>query len=567
MIKRWVKKEYDVDAAQKLNEELKIHPILTALLIQRKIYNYEEAKHFFRPSLNHLHDPFLMKDMDKAIDRIKSAMLNKEKILIYGDYDVDGTTAVSLVYSFITKHYLEVDYYIPNRYREGYGISNEGIDWAAKHNFTLIIALDCGIKSIDKIDYATSLGIDFIICDHHTPGDEIPKALAVLDPKRSDCEYPFKELCGCGVGFKLVQAYAQVSDIPFEELHQYLDLAAISIASDIVPIYDENRVLAYFGMKRINEQPRAGIKALLDMSAVKKELSISDLVFVIGPRINAAGRMDDAKNAVRLLLSDTPLLATNNADILNQKNTERRKFDSDITKEAISILANEPEQFKKKSTVLYRPHWHKGVIGIVASRLLDVHYRPTIILTLSNGHAAGSARSVVGFDIYNAIKECADLLEQYGGHMYAAGLTIKEENIDAFIEKFETVVKATIDEKLLTPEIVIDAELDLSDITKSFNNILQQFAPFGPDNMKPVFISKNLKDTGYSKITGTDHLKVSLRDTKGNIVNGIAFGMGNYYNLVKQQHVDICYTLEENEFNGQKKIDLIIKDIKISNLN
>jgi single-stranded-DNA-specific exonuclease len=562
--KRWVVKEIDTALARTLQDELKLNPVLARLLVQRNIRTFEEARIFFRPSLDHLHDPFLMKDMDKAVDRINAAMMHNEKIVIYGDYDVDGTTSVALMYSFLKKHYPNIDYYIPDRYKEGYGISQAGIDWAKQQQCSLIIALDCGIKSIDKIAYATSIGIDFIICDHHLPGDEIPAAVAVLDPKRTDCTYPYKELSGCGIGFKLLQAYCNSHQISFDELTPYLDLVVVSIASDIVPITGENRTLAYFGLKQLNESPREGLKALLETAVSRKEISVSDIVFIIGPRINAAGRIDDAKNAVRLLLSETQFTAGSNAELLNQKNTERRQFDMDITKEALAIL-QEDIYDQRKSTVIYREHWHKGVIGIVASRLTEVHYKPTIVLTQSNGVAAGSARSIAGFDIYSAIKECGDLLEQFGGHMYAAGLTLKLENVDKFIKRFEEVVSATIDENLLTPEIVVDDEIQLKDITPSFYNILKQFAPFGPGNMKPVFVTRNLTDTGYSRVVGNDHLKISLKDKDNYSGNGIAFGMAHFGELVRDEPVDIVYTIEENEWRNVVRIDLMIKDIKPSN--
>jgi single-stranded-DNA-specific exonuclease len=562
--KRWVVKEIDTALARTLQDELKLNPVLARLLVQRNIRTFEEARIFFRPSLDHLHDPFLMKDMDKAVDRINAAMMHNEKIVIYGDYDVDGTTSVALMYSFLKKHYPNIDYYIPDRYKEGYGISQAGIDWAKQQQCSLIIALDCGIKSIDKIAYATSIGIDFIICDHHLPGDEIPAAVAVLDPKRTDCTYPYKELSGCGIGFKLLQAYCNSHQISFDELTPYLDLVVVSIASDIVPITGENRTLAYFGLKQLNESPREGLKALLETAVSRKEISVSDIVFIIGPRINAAGRIDDAKNAVRLLLSETQFTAGSNAELLNQKNTERRQFDMDITKEALAIL-QEDIYDQRKSTVIYREHWHKGVIGIVASRLTEVHYKPTIVLTQSNGVAAGSARSIAGFDIYSAIKECGDLLEQFGGHMYAAGLTLKLENVDKFIKRFEEVVSATIDENLLTPEIVVDDEIQLKDITPSFYNILKQFAPFGPGNMKPVFVTRNLTDTGYSRVVGNDHLKISLKDKDNYSGNGIAFGMAHFEELVRDEPVDIVYTIEENEWRNVVRIDLMIKDIKPSN--
>ncbi|MFN5214353.1 MAG: single-stranded-DNA-specific exonuclease RecJ [Bacteroidota bacterium] len=562
--KRWVVKEIDTALARTLQDELKLNPVLARLLVQRNIRTFEEARIFFRPSLDHLHDPFLMKDMEKAVDRINAAMMHNEKIVIYGDYDVDGTTSVALMYSFLKKHYPNIDYYIPDRYKEGYGISQAGIDWAKQQQCSLIIALDCGIKSIDKIAYATSIGIDFIICDHHLPGDEIPAAVAVLDPKRTDCTYPYKELSGCGIGFKLLQAYCNSHQMSFDELTPYLDLVVVSIASDIVPITGENRTLAYFGLKQLNESPREGLKALLETAVSRKEISVSDIVFIIGPRINAAGRIDDAKNAVRLLLSETQFTAGSNAELLNQKNTERRQFDMDITKEALAILQDDIYD-QRKSTVIYREHWHKGVIGIVASRLTEVHYKPTIVLTQSNGVAAGSARSIAGFDIYSAIKECGDLLEQFGGHMYAAGLTLKLENVDKFIKRFEEVVSATIDENLLTPEIVVDDEIQLKDITPSFYNILKQFAPFGPGNMKPVFVTRNLTDTGYSRVVGNDHLKISLKDKDNYSGNGIAFGMAHFEELVRDEPVDIVYTIEENEWRNVVRIDLMIKDIKPSN--
>lgn len=562
--KRWVVKEIDTALARTLQDELKLNPVLARLLVQRNIRTFEEARIFFRPSLDHLHDPFLMKDMDKAVDRINAAMMHNEKIVIYGDYDVDGTTSVALMYSFLKKHYPNIDYYIPDRYKEGYGISQAGIDWAKQQQCSLIIALDCGIKSIDKIAYATSIGIDFIICDHHLPGDEIPAAVAVLDPKRTDCTYPYKELSGCGIGFKLLQAYCNSHQISFDELTPYLDLVVVSIASDIVPITGENRTLAFFGLKQLNESPREGLKALLETAVSRKEISVSDIVFIIGPRINAAGRIDDAKNAVRLLLSETQFTAGSNAELLNQKNTERRQFDMDITKEALAILQDDIYD-QRKSTVIYREHWHKGVIGIVASRLTEVHYKPTIVLTQSNGVAAGSARSIAGFDIYSAIKECGDLLEQFGGHMYAAGLTLKLENVDKFIKRFEEVVSTTIDENLLTPEIVVDDEIQLKDITPSFYNILKQFAPFGPGNMKPVFVTRNLTDTGYSRVVGNDHLKISLKDKDNYSGNGIAFGMAHFEELVRNEPVDIVYTIEENEWRNVVRIDLMIKDIKPSN--
>jgi single-stranded-DNA-specific exonuclease len=433
MEKRWsIKPEGDEQVVNQLANELSIDKVLANLLVQRGVNTFEEAKKFFRPSLMDLHDPFLMKDMDKAIIRLESAIKNQEKILVYGDYDVDGTTAVALVYSFIAQFHKQVEYYIPDRYAEGYGISFQGIDYASEQNFSLIIALDCGIKAIDKVEYASQKGIDFIICDHHRPGDSLPTAVAVLDPKREDCHYPFDELCGCGVGFKLVQAYALKNNIPFEELEQFLDLTAISIASDLVPIVGENRTLCYFGLEQLNKNPRKGIKAILDLANVKKEVTMNELVFTVGPRINAAGRLESGRSAVALLVSDNHADAKESGQNINITNTERRTIDVTITQHALSMIDGNVEMINRKSTVLFHPDWHKGVVGIVASRLTEKYYRPTIILTESNGKATGSARSVKDFDVYDAIEACSDLLEQFGGHKYAAGLTLKVENVDAF---------------------------------------------------------------------------------------------------------------------------------------
>jgi len=564
MQKKWVLKTAPEAEVQHLQEALKIHPVLCRLLASRGIYTYDEARTFFRPEPTHLHDPFLMTDMLRAVERIEQAMQQGEKILIFGDYDVDGTTSVALLYSFFRTIYPNhIDYYVPNRYTEGYGISNQGIDFAAEKNFRLIIALDCGIKSVDKIDYANQRGIDFIICDHHTPGDIIPAARAVLDPKRKDCAYPFKELSGCGVGFKLLQAYGQRNGFGWEALKEYLDLVVVSIGSDIVPIVGENRTLAFFGLKKINENPSQGIKALKEIAGVKRPMSIADIVFMLGPRINAAGRMDDARHAVRLLLSESNELATSHAGILNQKNIERKEADLSTTEEALSMLESVPGFEHKRSTVLYKPGWHKGVIGIVASRLMDTYYRPTIILTESNGHVAGSARSVQGFNIYEAIKQCEDLLEQYGGHFFAAGLTMQASRVPAFIQRFEEVVAATITEKSLVPEIILDAELEPADITPSFFRIMNQFAPFGPENMKPVFLTRQMQDTGWSRIVGEHHLKLSMHKGHSPTLSGIAFGMHQHLETIAhKKHFDVCYTLEENEWQGDRKIELNVKDIR-----
>ncbi len=567
MEKRWsLKSEGDEQVVNQLANNLSIEKVLANLLVQRGVTTFEEAKKFFRPSLSDLHDPFLMKDMDKAIARLESAIKNQEKILVYGDYDVDGTTAVALVYSFIAQFHKQVEYYIPDRYAEGYGISFQGIDYASEQNFSLIIALDCGIKAIDKVEYASQKGIDFIICDHHRPGDSIPNAVAVLDPKRNDCNYPFDELCGCGVGFKLVQAYALKNNIPFEELEQFLDLTAISIASDLVPIVGENRVLCYFGLEQLNKNPRKGIKAILDLANVKKEVTMNELVFTVGPRINAAGRLESGRSAVALLVSDNHADAKESGQNINITNTERRTIDVTITQHALSMIDGNVEMINRKSTVLFHPDWHKGVVGIVASRLTEKYYRPTIILTESNGKATGSARSVKDFDVYDAIEACSDLLEQFGGHKYAAGLTLKVENVDAFQKRFEEIVSATIEEHMLVPEIEIDAELELSQITSKFYRILKQFSPFGPGNMSPVFITKHLVDKGYIRIVGTNHLKLDIQSALNprESYPAIAFGQAEHFDaLLRKQIFSACYAIDENTFNGNTTLQLNVKDIKI----
>jgi len=567
MEKRWsLKSEGDKQVVDQLANDLSIENVLANLLVQRGVTTFEEAKKFFRPSLADLHDPFLMKDMDKAITRLESAIKNQEKILVYGDYDVDGTTAVALVYSFIAQFHKQVEYYIPDRYAEGYGISFQGIDYASEQNFSLIIALDCGIKAIDKVEYASQKGIDFIICDHHRPGDSIPNAVAVLDPKRNDCNYPFDELCGCGVGFKLVQAYALKNNIPFEELEQFLDLTAISIASDLVPIVGENRVLCYFGLEQLNKNPRKGIKAILDLANVKKEVTMNELVFTVGPRINAAGRLESGRSAVALLVSDNHADAKESGQNINITNTERRTIDVTITQHALSMIDGNIEMINRKSTVLFHPDWHKGVVGIVASRLTEKYYRPTIILTESNGKATGSARSVKDFDVYDAIEACSDLLEQFGGHKYAAGLTLKVENVDAFQKRFEEIVSATIEEHMLVPEIEIDAELELSQITSKFYRILKQFSPFGPGNMSPVFITKHLVDKGYIRIVGSNHLKLDIQSALNprESYPAIAFGQAEHFDaLLRKQIFSACYAIDENTFNGNTTLQLNVKDIKI----
>ena len=568
MDKRWVlKPDGEAETVGFLSTQLKINPILINLLVQRGITTYDEARNFFRPSLDHLHDPFLMKDMDVAVERIEEAIRQREKIIVYGDYDVDGTTAVSIVYTFLKTLHGEVGYYIPDRYKEGYGISKQGIDFAKENNYSLIIALDCGIKSVEKIAYAKELGIDFIICDHHRPGDELPHAAAVLDPKRNDCPYPFKELSGCGVGFKLIQAIAQQNNIPFNQIEQYLDLVAVSIAADIVPITGENRILAFFGLQRLNREPRPGIKAILELSGFKKELTISDVVFSIAPRINAAGRIEHGTKAVELLISKNEDLASFLGDDINENNITRKGLDSQITEHALQIVELDPDFLTRKSTVVYHPEWHKGVIGIVASRLTDKYYRPTIVLTKSNGYVSGSARSIKDFDVYNAIEGCSDLLEQFGGHMYAAGLTMKEENVQAFRERFEEIVSSTIKDYMLTREIEVDAMLNLKDITPRFYKILMQFSPFGPGNMAPVFRTDGVIDNGKGRVVGNNHLKltISQEGMKQNVFDGIAFQLGHHQPMIElSEPFDIVYHIEENNFNGRTSLQLNIKDLKFS---
>ena len=564
MEKRWVFSESDEKAILSLQKDLKVSRILCDLLIRRGIKTFEEARNFFRPQLKELHDPFLMKDMDLAVDRLETAIRKNEKILIYGDYDVDGTTAVSLVFGFLRQYYYNIEYYIPDRYTEGYGISYQSIDYCEEKGISLIIALDCGIKANEKVEYASKKGIDYIICDHHRPGEELPKASAVLDPKRNDCPYPYKELTGCGIGFKLIQAFAQYSEIPFSKVETLLDLVVVSVAADIVPITGENRILAHYGLIKLNNSPRPGLRSLIELSGTRNTLNISDIVFYLAPRINAAGRMESGNAAVKLLISQEVSSATINADVLNTQNTERREIDKGITEQAIDMVKNSEEFMNKKSIVLYGSKWHKGVIGIVASRMIENFYKPAIILTDSDEEfAAGSARSVVGFDIYNAIAACDDLLEQFGGHKYAAGLTIRKENIPEFIARFEEVVNSSIDLEMLIPEVEVDAELDIAYANANFYKVIRQFAPFGPGNMKPVFVTKDLYDTGYSSTVGQSkqHLKLHAA-SKGISVNGIAFNMAPKIDVVKSGKFDVCYTLDMNEYNGSKRLQMIVKDIK-----
>jgi single-stranded-DNA-specific exonuclease len=582
MEKRWVLKDKaNSEVVKKLSKALNINERLCSLLAQRNISTFEEAKQFFRPSLDKLHDPFLMKDMDKAVERIIQAHKNGEKIVVYGDYDVDGTTAVSLVYSFIRHFHKKIEFYIPDRYKEGYGISYIGIDNAVKNKDTLMIALDCGIKAVDKVKYAKEKGLDIIICDHHRPGDKVPDAAAVLDPKQPDCNYPFKELSGCGVGFKLIQAIAKKMNLPERRVFSSLDLVAISIAADIVPITGENRVLAYFGLKQLNKNPRVGLRSLLHSAGLvknaagkghyfDKELTISDLVFMVGPRINAAGRIESATDSVRLLISNVSEYAEKLGRQINELNLTRRDLDSTITTEAIEIITNDPKLQKKKTTVVYREDWHKGVIGIVASRLIENFYKPTIVLTKSEGLISGSARSIKNFDIYDAIDSCNHLLEHFGGHTYAAGLAMKPENFEKFVNAFEEYASDKLTDDMLVPEIEIDEELFISDINFKFYRILSQFAPFGPGNMSPFFITNNVIDTGYAKLVGKnghEHLKFSVvhPDKTGSPLPAIAFNQGQHYKLMKEGNpFSICYHIDENNWLGNTTLQLRVKDIKFN---
>jgi single-stranded-DNA-specific exonuclease len=568
MEKRWIVKEKgDTAVVKQLAGALGVSESLANLMVQRGITSAYEAKAFFNPSLEYLHDPFQMKDMNIAVDRISTAVKKNERILVYGDYDVDGTTAVALMYSFLKDQYSNVEYYIPDRYKEGYGVSFQGLDFAYQNNCKVVITLDCGIKAVEKVKYARTKGLDVIICDHHYPGDEIPKALAVLDPKQPSCNYPYKELSGCGVGFKLIQAYSRVHGIPFSEIAHYLDLVAVSIASDIVPITGENRVMAYFGLKRLNESPRTGLKELIRESEVTRALTIEDVVFKIGPRINAAGRMETGSKAVDLLVSSDSLLATGISKEINNFNIERRSVDRIITTEAMRMISEDQRTVNSKTTVLYNPTWKKGVIGIVASRLIETYYRPTVILTESNGFATGSARSVQGYDLYAAIEACSDLLESFGGHMFAAGLTLKKENIRPFMDKFERYVNSTITEDQLVPRVFIDTELTFSEINEDFFKTMSQFQPFGPDNMSPIFISHNVFDTGSGRMVGSsgEHLKLDLcQESSGQkSFSAIAFSQANHFEYIKGGHpFDICYSVEMNEFRGNKNLQLNIRDIK-----
>lgn len=583
---RWIMaQEADKQNVRNLSNVLGIDENLATLLVQRGITTYEEARDFFRPSLSHLHDPFLMKDMDKAVDRLQLAMHNGEKILIYGDYDVDGTTAVALIYTYLKNlvNKKKIEFYIPDRYEEGYGISYKGIDYAAENGFGVVIVLDCGIKAVEKIDYANEKGVDFIICDHHRPGDKIPNAVAVLDSKRIDCQYPYKELSGCGVGFKLITALSMRLERPIEEVYALMDFVAVSIAADIVPITGENRVLAYFGLKLLNKRPRPGIEAILRHANIgrrdeiqqqetespnvfERELTVNDLVFLIGPRINAAGRLEKASDSVRLLIANNREHAEKLASSINDLNAKRREFDNAITEEALQMIHDSEKMRNAKCTVIFNENWHKGVIGIVASRLTDSYYRPTIVLTRSGNLITGSARSIRNFDIYDAIDDSADLLEHFGGHKYAAGLSLKPENLPEFAERFEKYVSEHLEEEELVPELNVDIRLNFSDITPKFVRILKQFAPFGPGNLSPVFLTDNVVDTGYSRAVGNrKHLKLTVmqNDDAENTFAGIAFQKGDMYERIHEKEpFSMCYYVEENFWLGKTNLQLNVKDIK-----
>ena len=568
MEKTWnIRSQKSTAITRELQHSLNVDRVVALLLENRGINSFENAKTFFRPDLNHLLDPFLMKGMEAAIVRIEYAIKAGEKVMIYGDYDVDGTTAVSIVYSFFKDILKGIHYYIPDRYKEGYGISIAGIDFAAANNFKLVIALDCGIKANEKIDYANKKGVDFIICDHHLPGVEIPKAIAVLDPKQVDCPYPYKELSGAGIGFKLIQAFASRFNIPSEKCYSYLDLVAASIAADIVPITGENRVLAYYGLEKINQNPRPGFKALLQINQQKSTVNIGTLVFTLGPRINAAGRIEHGSKAVELLTCEDENDAQTNAIAIDDTNSQRRDLDLGTTNEALEILESDPLQRDKKTTVLFNSGWHKGVIGIVASRLIDKFYRPTIILTESDGMVTGSARSVKDYDVHHAIEQCSGLLEQFGGHKYAAGLSMKKENVEAFIQKFESIVASSITKEQLTPRIDIDIETEFHEITPKLLRILKQFAPHGPENMAPVFCSRQVFDTGWGQVFGNNHLKLELFQKSNPHIRfqAIAFDKGDYISFFQNKRpMDIVFKIQENDYRGVTTYQLVIEDLKIS---
>jgi len=569
MDKIWnYKKQGDLNEVKHLSAALNVNMIIARLLVQRGIKTFNEAKAFFRPRLSDLLNPFLMKDMDKAVERVEQAIAKQEKVLVYGDYDVDGTTSVAMMYSFLKSRIEHIEYYIPDRYSEGYGISPQSINYAIDNGFTLVIALDCGIKAVEKIADAKERGLDFIICDHHNPGDSLPPAVAVLDPKQPECPYPNKELSGCGVGFKLLQAYCQKNNLEQDEIYDMLDLLVVSIASDIVPIFGENRVMAYFGLKKLNTNPGIGLQTIINLAGLAgTEITISDIVFKIGPRLNASGRIEHGKKSVQILVSESEEKSDLIGEEIDSYNEIRKTLDRDITQEALDMIEASEEMKNMNSTVLYNRDWHKGVVGIVASRVTEQYYRPSIILTESNGLATGSARSVRDFDLYEAIGKCSDLLESYGGHMYAAGLTLKIENIPAFRQRFEEIVTSQITNLQQTQTIEIDAKITLSEITPRFYRILKQFAPFGPHNMSPVFVTEDVYDAGTSRIVGKnqEHLKLDLvePDVNSGIFPGIAFNQSNAFELITSgSPFDICYSISENDYRGKINLQLFIKDIK-----
>jgi len=568
MERKWILKDApDTETVSRLSSELGIDPVLAVLLAQRGIKTFQEAREFFRPNLDNLHDPFLMKDMTAAVDRLEKAVSEGEKILVYGDYDVDGTTAVSLVYSFLKHLTSNVDFYIPDRYDEGYGVSYKGIDWASDNGFSLIITLDCGIKANDKVDYASEKGIDMIICDHHLPENDLPAAVAVLDPKREDCHYPFDDLSGCGVGFKLVQAYSVKNGIPFENIVSLLDLLVVSIASDLVSITGENRILAHFGLKQLNENPRKGLLAMINLSGLDQEhITIDDIVFKIGPRINAAGRMESGRIAVQLLTAEDDDTANRIGTEINEHNNERKEIDREITREALEMVQSGRCLSCGNATIVYNPSWHKGVVGIVASRLVEAFYKPTVVFTKSNGFVTGSARSVHGFDLYDAIESCADLLENFGGHLYAAGLTLKEENLPEFCSRIEKFIAGKINRDMLTPVITVDTRLNFDQITPKFFRILKQFQPFGPENTAPVFITENVYDNGNVRRVGAEggHLKLELMQESQPYrhISAIAFNKSEHFRHIKSGNpIDICYSIVENYYRGIANLQLRIKDL------
>lgn len=568
--KKWINRENaDAEVVSQLSSELGVDPVLAELLVQRGIRTFSQARSFFRPDLGNLHDPFLMKDMDKAVERVRKAVCSGEKILVYGDYDVDGTTAVALVYSFLSRLTSEIDFYIPERYDEGYGVSYKGIDWASENGFGLIITLDCGIKANEKVDYANEKGIDMIICDHHLPENEIPAAVAVLDPKREDCGYPFDDLSGCGVGFKLVQAYSQMYGIPFESLIPLLDLLVVSIASDLVSVTGENRILAHFGLKQLNCEPRVGLLAMIQLSGLEPtHLTIDDIVFKIGPRINAAGRMESGRMAVELLTASDAETAFRIGTEINEHNNERKSIDRRITQEALDMVRSGNCLSGNNATIVYNPEWHKGVVGIVASRLVEAFYKPTIVLTKSQGGlVTGSARSVHGFDLYDAIESCSDLLENFGGHLYAAGLTLREENLEAFCARIETFISGRIVPEMQTPVVEVDAMLNFSQITPKFLRILKQFQPFGPGNAAPVFLTENVYDNGNGRKVGAEggHLKLELIQESHpyHHISAIAFNMADFFGHIKAGNpVDVCYSIVENYYRGTANTQLRVKDMR-----